>query len=524
MTTAPRPVNLADVLEAMADAVPDRLAVVTMDRTYTFAEIDERSTRLANHLVSLGVGPGDHVAVHSANRIEWVDAFYGCLKARAVPININYKYLHDELAYLYDNADCVAAIVAPEHVAAVRALDLSTLKHVLVLGHEYDAALAAAPTERLVGRSADDHYVLYTGGTTGSPKGVVWRNEDIIRAALNAGRFGAPFDSVEQLAAEAAANETPMVLLACGPMMHGGSQWILGNGHVSGATVALYTEPNFDAEQVLDLVSTAGVNSLTFLGDAMGRPVAEAILAEPDRWDLSSLAAVSNGAAPLSEGVREEIRKALPGRFILDSYGSSESGATASRIDDGTEGPVGAPKFTAGDDVEVFDPEMRPCPPGVDGMLGRTGPIPLGYYKDPVKTAATFKEVDGVRWSIPGDFARREDDGSVTVLGRGSVCINTGGEKVHPEEVEAVLLRHDDVFDAVVVGTPHERWGQQVTALVQRRDGSEVTEDELRQHARSLISNYKVPKEIVFVPQVPRTPVSKVDYRASTELALELLG
>jgi acyl-coenzyme A synthetase/AMP-(fatty) acid ligase len=315
-----------------------------------------------------------------------------------------------------------------------------------------------------------------------------------------------------------------MVLLACGPMMHGGSQWILGNGHVSGATVALYTEPSFHAERVLDLVATAGVNSLTFLGDAMGRPVAEAILAEPDRWNLSSLAAVSNGAAPLSEGVREEIRKALPGRFILDSYGSSESGATAFRIDDGTEGPVGAPTFTAGDDVEVFDPEMRPCPPGVDGMLGRTGPIPLGYYKDPVKTAATFKEVDCVRWSIPGDFARREEDGSVAVLGRGSVCINTGGEKVHPEEVEAVLLRHDDVFDAVVVGTPHERWGQQVTALVQRRDGSEVTEEDLRAHARSLISSYKVPKQVVFVPQVPRTPVSKVDYRASTELALSLLG
>jgi acyl-CoA synthetase (AMP-forming)/AMP-acid ligase II len=523
-SSSTRPITIADILEAMADVVPDRPAVVTMDRDYTFADVDERSTRLAHHLVSLGIRPGDHVAVHSANRIEWVDAFYGCLKARAVPININYKYLHDELAYLYDNADCVAAIVAPEHVDAVRALDLPTLQHVLVLGDQYDAALAASSTERLTGRSPDDRYVLYTGGTTGNPKGVVWRNEDIIRAALNASRFGAPFDSVEQLAAEAAANESPMTLLACGPMMHGGSQWILGNGHVAGYTVALYTEPSFDATKVLDLVQKAGVNSLTFLGDAMGRPVAEAILAEPDRWDLSTLAAVSNGAAPLSEGVRDEIRKALPGRFILDSYGASESGATGSRIDDGSEGPAGAPKFGVGDDVEVFDTQLRPCPPGVDGMLGRTGAIPLGYYKDPAKTAATFKEIDGVRWSIPGDFARREDDGSVTVLGRGSVCINTGGEKVHPEEVEAVLLRHGDVFDAVVVGTPHERWGQQVTALVQLRDGATTTEDDLREHARSLISNYKVPKQVLFVSQVPRTPVSKVDYPASAALAQELLG
>ncbi len=519
-----RPITLADVIEVMADAVPDRIAVATIDRDCTYAEIDDRSTRLANHLVSLGISPGDHVAVHSINRIEWVDAFYGCLKARAVPINVNYKYLHDELAYLYGNADCVAAIVAPENLAAVREIDLPQLEHVIVLGEEYDAALAAASTERLSDRSPDDHYVLYTGGTTGNPKGVVWRQEDIIRAALNAGRFGAPLDSVEELAEEAAANATPMVMLACGPMRHGGSQWILGNAHVSGSTVALFTEPNFSAEKILDLVQKAGVNSLTFLGDAMGRPVAEAILAEPDRWDLSSLVAVSNGAAPLSDGVRDEIRKALPGRFILDAYGASESGTTGQRIDDGTDGAVGAPRFGVGPDVEVFDSDYKPCPVGVDGMLGRSGAIPLGYYNDPVKTAATFREIDGKRWSIPGDFARREEDGSVTVLGRGSVCINTGGEKVHPEEVEAVLLRHDEVFDAVVVGTPHERWGQQVTALVQRREGSAVSEEQLRDHARALISNYKVPKQVLFIDQVPRTPVSKVDYPAATELALELLG
>ncbi|WP_051486072.1 AMP-binding protein [Nocardioides sp. J54] len=523
--SSPRPINLADVLEAMADALPDRAAIVTMERTWTFAEVDDRATRLANHLVSLGVQPGEHVAVHATNRIEWIDALYGCLKARAVPININYKYLHDELAYLYDNADCVAAIIAPEFVDAVEALDTPTLREMVVLGEEYDAALAAASAERLDnGRSGDDHYVLYTGGTTGSPKGVVWRIEDLIRAALNAGRYGAPLDSVEQLVEEAVAVETPMVLLACGPMMHGGSQWIVGNGHVAGHTVALYTEPSFSATGILDLVEKARVVSLTFLGDAMGRPVAEAILAEPDRWDLSSLAAVSNGAAPLSDGVREEIRRALPGRFILDSYGSSESGAAGSRIDDGTDGGAAAPRFTVNDQVEVFDPEMKPCPPGVDGLLGRTGPVPLGYYKDPVKTAATFKEVDGVRWVLPGDFARREEDGSVTVLGRGSVCINTGGEKVHPEEVEAVLLRHDDVFDAVVVGTPHERWGQQVTALVQRRDGASITEEDVREHCRSLIANYKVPKSVFFIEEVPRTPVSKVDYPASAELATQLLG
>lgn len=521
----PRPLNVADVLEAMADRIPDRTAVFTMDRSFTFAEVDERATRFANHLVSLGVRPGEHVGIHSPNRIEWVDAFYGCLKARAVPININYKYKRDELAYLYDNADCVAAVVAPEYVDAVAELDLPTLRHTIVLGEAYDAAMAAASRERrITGRSGDDHYVIYTGGTTGNPKGVVWRNEDLMRAALNASRFGAPIESVEALAEEAAANESPMVLLACGPMMHGGSQWILGNGHVAGFTVCLYDQVHFDAEKILDLVQAGKVVSLTFLGDAMGRPVAEAILAEPDRWDLSSLVAVSNGAAPLSEGVREEIRKALPGRFILDSYGASESGAAGSRVDDGSEAGTAAPQFDVNDQIEVFTPDLQPAPVGVDGMLARSGPVPLGYYKDPVKTAATFKEIDGVRWAIPGDFARKEANGKISVLGRGSVCINTGGEKVHPEEVEAVLLRHADVFDAVVVGTPHERWGQQVTAMVQVREGSAVSEDDLKEHCRELISNYKVPKQVLFVAEVPRTPVSKVDYPASAALAARLLG
>lgn len=522
-TPSPRPMNLGDLIEAMADALPDRDALISRTSRYTFAEIDDRSTRLANHLVSLGIQPGDHVAVHAPNRIEWVDAFYGCLKARAVPININYKYLAEELEQVYRNADCVATIIAPEYVDLVASLELPTLKQMIVLGPDYDAALAAASTERLTGRSGDDPYVIYTGGTTGLPKGVIWRNEDLLRGALNAARYGAPFDSIEQVVAEAVANENPVIFLACGPMMHGGSQWILGNGHVIGAPVAYYDEVNFNAELILDLAEHAKVVSLTFLGDAMGRPVAEAILAQPDRWDLSSLAAVSNGAAPLTEGVRDEIRKALPGRFILDSYGASESGATAIGVDDGTAGPVGAPKFAASPDVEVFDSEMRPCPVGVEGMIGRTGAIPVGYYNDPVKTAATFKTVDGVRWSLPGDMGRREEDGSITVLGRGSASINTGGEKVHPEEVEAVLLRHEDVFDAAVVGTPHPRWGQQVTAIVQVRPGAAVTEDDLKAHVRTLIAGYKVPKVILFVDEVPRTPVSKVDYRATADLALKLV-
>ncbi len=515
-----RPITLAGLLEILADTVPDRVGVETIDQQYTFAELDERATRLANHLISLGVKPGDHVAVHSHNRIEWIDAFYGVMKARAVPININFKYLKTELEYLYTNSESVVAIVAPEYLAAAQEAAGDSIKHWIELGQAYDDALAAASTERPGGYDEDDKYVIYTGGTTGYPKGVVWRQVDVMRAAMNAGRFGAPLESLEQLAEEAAANPSGTVFLAGGPMMHGGSQWILGNAHVSGQKVAFYTEKSFAPEKFLDLAEKAKVVSLTFLGDAMARPVSEAILAEPDRWDLSSLAAVSNGAAPLTEGVREEIRQALPGRFIVDSYGSSEAGATSTRMD----GEAGTPGFPAGPDVEVFNTDWKPAQVGEDGMLGRSGAIPVGYYNDPVKTAATFKEIDGRRWSIPGDFARREADGTITLLGRGSVCINTGGEKVYPEEVEAMLLQHPDVFDAAVVGTPHERWGQQVTALVNRREGSVLTEEELQAWAKEQISNYKVPKRILFVGEVPRTPVSKVDYSATSATALKLLG
>ena len=518
---SPRPLNLADVLEVMADAVPDRAAVTTIDHAYTYAEIDERATRLANHLIGLGIQPGEHVAIHSDNRIEWVDAFYGCLKARAVPININYKYLKGELAHLYDNSDSVAVIVSPDYLDAAQEVVTDRVRHVIVMGDDYDAALAAASTERPeVGRTADDVYVVYTGGTTGSPKGVMWRNEDIIKAALNAARYGAPIESVEKLGEEAAANENPMVLMAAGPMMHGGSQWILGNAHVSGQGIALFTEHSFDAQKVLDLTEKAGVVSLAFLGDAMARPIAEAVQAEPDRWDLSTLMALSNGAAPLSAGVREQLYAAFPGKFILDTFGSSESGASGSHMDAGDGKPV---SFAVTDEMEVFDADMKPAGVGVEGMFARSGSLPLGYYKDEAKTAATFREIDGRRWVMPGDFAQREEDGTITLLGRGSVCINTGGEKVHPEEVEATLKKHAGVFDAVVVGTPNERWGQQVTALVELREEGSLTEAELIAHCHTLIANYKCPKQILFVSSVPRTPVSKVDYPASTARALELL-
>jgi acyl-CoA synthetase (AMP-forming)/AMP-acid ligase II len=524
-TTDPRPVNLADIMEMMAETIPDRPAVITIDGEYTYSQVDERATRLANHLVSVGIKPGDHVAVHAMNCIEWVEAFYGITKARAVPINVNYRYVHRELIHIYENSGAVMAIVAPEYVEALEEVRsaVPTLAQKLVLGEEYDAALAAASPRRQIGeRTADDRYIIYTGGTTGFPKGVLWRQEDIVRAAMNALRFGAPFESVEQVAAEAAANENPMRLCTAGPLMHGGSQWIMGNCHVAGATFVLYTQRSFDPEAMLDLVEKARATTMVTLGDAMGRPLAEAILDNPGRWDLSSLFIISNGAAPLSAGVRNQLRQALPNCFMNDTYGASESGAPATRLDDGQSRT--APKFDIGPDVMVVDDQHRPCPIGTPGLLARTGPIPIGYLGDPERTASTFVEIEGKRWSVPGDMAVVEEDGTITMLGRGSTTINSGGEKIHPEEVEGVLLDHDDVFDAGVVGTPHERWGQQVTALVQLREGADVTLEDLDRHVRKSLAGYKAPKSMFVVDHVPRTPIAKVDYPALEAMARELLG
>ena len=518
--------QLADVWEAIGDAIPDAPAVITEDAEYTWSQLDERANRLANHLKAQGVGRGDHVAIHAMNCIEWVESFYALVKLGAVPINVNYRYVEAELRYIYDNAEVVAVIVGEEYVPAVDKVRdvLPNLRHVLVIGEQYEAALAAASPERdFPGRSADDIYMVYTGGTTGMPKGVMWRHEDILFGAMNSGRGGRPAESVEQLAQEAADSPFRARMMALGPLMHGGAQWLMGNAFTMGGTMVLYTRKGFDPNHVWDLVSRAQVNSVSTIGDAMARPLAEALLA-PDRpdWDLSMFFSIGNGGAPLSASVREQLRQAKPDIMILDSYGASETGAAGARPDDGAG--HSAPRFFVGDDTTVLDEDGNVCPVGVTGKLARSGNIPLGYYKDEEKTAATFPTYNGKRWVIPGDFARIEEDGSISVLGRGSVSINSGGEKIYPEEVEAALMHHPDVFDAIVVGTPNERWGQQVTALVQLREGASPTVEEIVAHCRTLVADYKSPKAVFMVPKVQRTPVGKADYQWAKKEAERLLG
>ncbi len=528
--------NLADLFEIVVDQVPDRLALVAGPARRTYRELDERANRVAHHLEAVGVTPGDHVAVLSWNRAEWLEAELGIYKARAAVVNINYRYVASELAYLLENSDSVAVLAersfAPMLVEAREATP--ALRHVVVIEdgadeHEavaalgavdYDAALAAVSPARDFGsRSADDPYLLYTGGTTGSPKGVMWRAEDIFFAALGGGGFAQePITTPEQLATRVSAEPTVGVVNA--PMMHGGGQWVTFITFYGGNTSVLNCDRHYDGAAVLRLAERERAASIMVVGDAMARPLADALAAPGAHYDLSALAAIGSGGAILSKAVKEELRARVPGVLVTDSFGASETGAAGTVLD--FDRPAAGPAFTIRDWVTVLDEDGGRVEPGSGtvGRLARRGHIPLGYYKDEEKTAATFvTDADGVRWVVPGDSATIEADGTLHLLGRGSVCINTGGEKVYPEEVEAALKAHPDVFDAVVVGVPDERLVERIAAIVAPRGDARPTLETLQAFCRTTLAGYKVPRQLELTDDIPRTPVGKPDYRWAKRLA-----
>jgi 3-oxocholest-4-en-26-oate---CoA ligase len=529
--------NLADLYEIVADAVPDRLALVAGDRRLTYSQLDERANRFAHHLVDHGVEPGDKVAIYSWDRAEWVEAMLGAYKARAVPVNVNYRYVADEAHYILDNSDAV--VVVHERgfsplLATIRA-DLPKLRHAVVLEDGSDAPIdalidavpyedalaAASPASDFEPRSADDIYLLYTGGTTGVPKGVMWRAEDIFFAALGGGGFGQPpITKPEELAERIPGEDARAVPMVNAPMMHGGGQWMAFINLYAGGTVVLNCDRHFDPDRIWRTVERERCNSVMVVGDAMGRPLAESLAAPAATYNTSSVIVVGSGGAILSPAVKDQLRAQLPNAIVMDSFGASETGAAGSVFD--TEGPAAGPRFTMGEFMTVLDDEQRPVSPGSGavGHLARRGHIPLGYYKDDEKTAATFViAADGARWVVPGDFAMVEADGTITLLGRGSVCINSGGEKVYPEEVEAALKSHPDVFDAVVVGVPDDRYVERVAAIVQPRPGAEPSLEALRADTRDKLAGYKLPRQLVLADEIPRTPVGKPDYRAAKKLA-----
>jgi acyl-CoA synthetase (AMP-forming)/AMP-acid ligase II len=520
--------NLADIFESVADVVGDREALVCGERRLTYSALDAKASRLAHHLSSVGVGAGDHVGLQLYNCTEYVEAMIACFKVRAVPVNVNYRYVEDELAYLFDDADLVAVIVDTEFTERIDGVRprAPKLRHVISVGTgarpegavDYDDALAAQPETRgFPPRSPDDLYVIYTGGTTGMPKGVMWRQEDLFFAGMGgADPVGTPVSSPEEVA-ERLATRGVLNMFPVAPLMHGAAQLATWIGFLQGAKVMLVRK--FDPIDVIDTAQRERANSLSIVGDAMARPLAEALEGPRKDADLSSVYAISSAGAILSQAVRDKLQSLLPKVMLLDNFGASETGfqgtaAAGSSPDKGL-------RFSVNQRSGVLDEHLKPVQPG-SGVIGRVaqrGHVPLGYYKDEKKTADSFVTIDGERWVLLGDMATVEADGSIAVLGRGAVCINTGGEKVYPEEVEAVLKAHPAVYDAVVAGVPDDRFGQRVAAVVQLRPDATADEAELIAHARAHVAGYKAPKSVIVVPEIRRSPSGKADYPWAARIA-----
>ena len=526
--------NIADLFESVADAVPGRVAVVSGERRLTFAELDERATRMANALLGQGVRPGDHIGLYLYNGTEYLELMLAAFKIRAVPVNINYRYVEEELAFLLANANVVAVAYEAELAPRVMAVKdgIPTLRTCIAVGgrekpkaagiFSYDAFLASASADRRFDkRSGGDIYIIYTGGTTGMPRGVMWRHEDVFFAGLQGGNPGGPpIERAEELSANALERTEPLTFLPAAPFIHGAAQWAALIGLFGGGKIALVPGRSFNAKAVCRLIEAERVNTMTLVGDAMVRPIVEALSEPGAKYDLSSLFVISSAGALLSDTVKAALCQHLPEIMIIDSFGATEAGHQGSSLpgaDDGSK----RPRFMMDDTSTVFDENLRPVVPGsgVIGRLARRGRIPVGYYNDPEKTAATFLTIDGVRWVLPGDLATIESDGLITVFGRGAVCINSGGEKIFPEEVEAALKAHADVLDAVVVGVPDERWGQRVAAIVQPRAGKMVTLEVLEAHCRTRIAGYKVPRQLQVVDEISRQPSGKPDYRWAAAVA-----
>jgi fatty-acyl-CoA synthase len=534
--------NLPDVFDTVARVHPDRDCFIWGDIHITFSEMVDRSSRLGAYLRSRGLGAHterdglaghesgqDHLGIYLYNGNEYLEAMLGAFRARVAPFNVNYRYVADELTYLLDNSAC-RALVYHATFAPVLAELLDGLPRLEVLiqvaddsGNEllpgavdYATVLAETPPELDVRPSPDDLYILYTGGTTGMPKGVLWRQHDIFMSAMGGRNIltQAAVDTYDDVAAQAGAFETGLKFLILPPLMHGAAQWVsfigLNNGH---AVVLPPDTRRLDPAQTWRTVETERCTTLTVVGDAIARPLVEEL--ESGSYDTSSLLSVGNGGAPLTPTIKERLLAQLPNIILTDSVGSSETGAQMSHLSS-AGGDTSTGRFTPMAGTVVVSEELdKVVEPGHDGIgwLAQEGWVPLGYLGDADKTARTFPVIDGVRYSVPGDRARHQADGDIELLGRDSVTINSGGEKIFAEEVERAIAGHPAVHDVVVVGRPSERWGQEVVALVELSAGATATADDITGHAAEHVARYKLPKDVLFLPAIERSPSGKADYR-----------
>jgi 3-oxocholest-4-en-26-oate---CoA ligase len=534
--------NFATVWESITDAIPDAPAITHGDVTRTWAEYTERAARVAGALDALGLGHDAKTALYMFNCNEYLEAQYGCMKTRGVPINVNYRYLDDELWYLLDNSDSEALFFHSslgDRVARVagRLPDLKLLVEVddgegagQVPGAvRYDDLIADHEPMTPIERAEDDVYMLYTGGTTGMPKGVMYANGGMAAGLITSGfpllGVAPPTDASEVAGIVKTAVEggNQLISIPCAPLMHGTGLWIGAFiPHLAGGHVITLTNRSLDAHEVLSTVERHRANAITIVGDSFAKPLIRALdEGRPDgsAYDTSSIAVISSSGVMWTTEVKEQLLDRIEQAILVDAMGSTE-GTMGTQIS--MKGMTAdTATFTQAPTTNVFTDDDREVQPGSDdvGMVAAGGNVPLGYFKDPEKSARTFRMIGGVRYSFPGDFAKVAADGSLILLGRGSQVINTGGEKVFPEEVEEAVKRVDGVVDCLVVGLPDEKFGQAVTAVVSLAEGSSLDSATIISSVKSDLAGYKAPKSVIFVDQVPRAPNGKADYRRAKEHA-----
>lgn len=552
--------NFADAWETVAETLPSATALIHGDRRVDWASFDAMADGVAAAFLDAGVGEGTSVAQYLTNRPEYLVAVFASFKLGLAPVNTNYRYVNDELVYLWDNADTSAVVFEGrygERIEGIRdrvpgvrlwlwvddgsgdcpawATDFAAVAE----GPFLDAARAATDAgdgtrPRVAapwGRSGDSLYLLYTGGTTGMPKGVMWRNDDLLLVLNERGprKRRLPGDADPEALRAVLTGPGIRTLPAC-PLMHGTGAFNAFTALTVGGSVVTLTGDRFDVVELLDTIEREGVNNTAIVGDAFARPIADALDAQPDRWDLSSLKVVLSSGVMWSRSVKDRMLAHAPHLLLVDSLGSSEAiglgmSVSTGESEDGEATTANTGSFLLGETTRVVADDGTLVEPG-DGRIGKVamrGKVPIGYYKDPIKSAETFVQIDGMSYSMPGDYAQVEADGSLTLLGRGSVCINTGGEKVFPEEVEEALKEHDSVADAVVVGVPDERFGQAITGIVEpASQGPDTIDPEaLIAFVKTRLAGYKAPKQVLVVDSLGRAANGKVDYKRWTAHAVD---
>jgi acyl-CoA synthetase (AMP-forming)/AMP-acid ligase II len=531
--------NFGDIIDTVAQVVPgDAPALIHGDHVTNWRDFHARTNALARGLLTAGHQTDHKLAILIRNRPEYMEATIASFKGRFVHVNVNYRYKAEELLYIFENSDARIVVYGSEFAPVIadirsRLPGVTTWLQVQIddtplprFAKDYEAFVAAHETHDLgIERAPDDLFFLYTGGTTGMPKGVMWRHGDLRQTQLNPALMEkVPTNLAEH--AEIVREKGPgnRFIPAC-PQMHGTGLLTSFGALLMGGCVITLEKPNFDAVELWEVCAKHKGQQIAIVGDAFAKPMLRVLDENPGRWNLSDLVMIISSGVMWSQEVKHGMLKHIPQVALLDSFGSSEAVGFGMAVTT-KDGEVATAKFTLGTDVAVFSVDHQPLQPGASepGFIARGGNIPVGYWKDPEKTAKTFPTIGGRRWSIPGDYCLLHEDGSITLLGRGSVCINTAGEKVYPEEIEEILKQHDAVEDALVVGVPDEKWGTAVTGIVEIAPGARFDEEALRKHVRASLAGYKTPKRIVAIERMFRAPNGKADYKAATDYAKNRLG